>query len=174
MARDMDRAGVHEDALAAEKEKEREEAERGPAGAAGAAGTNAAAAATAGSSKVSSSAYDASSLPERGRSNLLHTSRDKDLFKLVFSRTLSLFLDHLDVYLSGCHDALGVLLLIRVVCQHNIQMQFRRVHCLDHMFDRMNMTLWPKFKTIFVSRDALFHARLGEDDALGLPALGAH
>jgi hypothetical protein len=122
---------MHEDALAAEKE------------AATAASTSAASASPA----AKTSGY--APVEERGRAGLLPLSRDKDLFKLVFRATEGLFLRHLDKYLSGCHDALSVLLLIRVVCQHNIAMQYRRVHCLDALFDRMNMTLWPKFKQIF-------------------------
>ncbi len=144
MRREMDRAGMHEEAIAAEKEA------AAAAAASAASGKASPAPATPSSSSSSSSSSSRVALEERGRSQLLSGSRvDKDLFKLVFSKSVSLFLEFLDTHLHSCHDALGVLLLIRVVCQHNISMQYRRVHCLDHMFDRMNMTLWPKFKSIF-------------------------
>jgi len=136
MQRDMDRAGMHEDALAAEKEAQSTATTPGSTTSKGSAGSGS-----------SSGGYP--HVEERGRSGLLPLSRDKDLFKLVFRPTEALFLKHLEKYLSGCHDALSVLLLIRVLCAHNIAMQYRRVHCLDALFDRMNMTLWPKFKQIF-------------------------
>lgn len=88
-------------------------------------------------------------LDERGREELLPTSRDKHLFNFVFGKTIQLFLDHLDSHLFVCFDALEILILIRIICQHNLIMNARRVHCLDHVFDRMNMMLWPKFKQIF-------------------------
>jgi len=86
---------------------------------------------------------------ERGRSDLLPSSRDKPLFSAVFNSTINLFLSHLENYLLNCFDVLSILLLIRILCQNNLQMQYRRVHCLDQVFDRMNTILWPKFKLLF-------------------------
>lgn len=137
MARDMDRAGQHEDEIAAERERVQLEAEAKEELAA------------VGGKVSTPHSYDQRQSDERGREHLAPHSRDKHLFNLVFGKTLTLFLDHLDAYLFSCHDALGLLVLIRIVCQHNIQMQYRRVHCLDHVFDRMNMMLWPRFKQIF-------------------------
>ena len=86
---------------------------------------------------------------ERGREGLHPHSRDKPLFHAVFSSTIALFIGHLDAYVQQCHDCLSILLLIRLLCQHNLQMQYRRVHCVDSVFDRMNMMLWPRFKALF-------------------------
>ena len=86
---------------------------------------------------------------ERGREGLSATSRDKHLFLSVFQSTITLFIQFLEAHLAANSDVLGVLLLIRVLCQHNLQMQYRRVHCIDAAFDRMNMTLWPHFKQLF-------------------------
>lgn len=153
MQRDMDRAGVHEDALAAEKEADAlAESEANikptPAAAAAAAADHAAAAST--PAKPAGPSYALSPSDERGREHLSPHSRDKHLFALVFGDTFKLFQEHLSDFLSTSHDALGTLVLIRIVCQHNIAMQYRRVHCLDHVFDRENMMLWPKFKQTFV------------------------
>ena len=86
---------------------------------------------------------------ERGREGLHPHSRDKPLFHAVFASTIALFIGHLDAYVQQCHDCLSILLLIRLLCHHNLQMQYRRVHCLDVVFDRMNMTMWPRFKALF-------------------------
>ena len=86
---------------------------------------------------------------ERGREGLHPHSRDKPLFHAVFSSTIALFIGHLDAYISQCYDCLSILLLIRLLCHHNLQMQYRRVHALDVVFDRMNMMLWPRFKLLF-------------------------
>ena len=86
---------------------------------------------------------------ERGREGLSASSRDKHLFLSVFQSTITLFIQFLEAHLATNADVLGVLLLIRVLCQHNLQMQYRRVHCLDATMDRMNMMLWPQFKQLF-------------------------
>ncbi len=75
-------------------------------------------------------------------------SIEQVMFTRVFAPTLSLFLENLEDHLFNCWDALGLLLLIRIVCQHNKMMQTRRVHCLDAFFDRLNMLLWPRFKIV--------------------------
>ena len=86
---------------------------------------------------------------ERGREGLSATSRDKHLFLSVFQSTITLFIQFMETHLASNADVLGVLLLIRVLCQHNLQMQYRRVHCCDAAFDRLNMMLWPQFKQLF-------------------------
>jgi len=67
----------------------------------------------------------------------------------IFNKTFSLFLEHLEDYLFGCYDPLGLLIMIRIVCQNNVLMQSKRIICLDSFFDRINMLLWPRFKTVF-------------------------
>ena len=154
MQRDMDRAGVHEDALAAEKEADalaENEAKIKHTAAPAAADHSAATAATSTPSKPAGPSYALHPSDERGREHLSPHSRDKHLFALVFGDTFKLFQEYLADFLATSHDALGTLVLIRIVCQHNIAMQYRRVHCLDHVFDRENMMLWPKFKQTFVS-----------------------
>jgi hypothetical protein len=75
--------------------------------------------------------------------------RVKAMFAAIFKRTLDLFLEHLQENLAESHDAIGILLMIRVVCQNNRNMQAKRLNCLDHFHDGLNMVLWPRFKTCF-------------------------
>ncbi|CAM9959091.1 unnamed protein product [Ectocarpus sp. 6 AP-2014] len=72
-----------------------------------------------------------------------------DTFNRIFARTLSLCIENLESYLSGCCDCIGLLLMIKITHAHSMVMQRRRVPVLDSFFDRVNMLLWPRFKTIF-------------------------
>jgi len=72
--------------------------------------------------------------------------RSFDTFNQIFSRTISLILENLENYLFGCFDALGLLLMIKLVHAMRLSMQRRRVPVLDSVFDRVNMLLWPRLK----------------------------
>lgn len=50
---------------------------------------------------------------------------------------------------TGTHDAVGLLLMIRVNREHRVIMSRRRVPCLDHYLDGVNLSLWPRFKAVF-------------------------
>ena len=91
---------------------------------------------------------DLETAPEQYR-RYSRSSVDKQIFTVIFAKTFSLFLENLEDYLFQCFDTLGLLILIRVVSQHNQVMQGRRIHCLDAFFDRVNMLLWPRFKVAF-------------------------
>jgi hypothetical protein len=73
----------------------------------------------------------------------------KSMFASIFKKTLDLFLEALQEHLADCHDPIGILLMIRVVCQNNRNMQAKRLNCLDYFHDGLNMMLWPRFKTCF-------------------------
>ena len=75
--------------------------------------------------------------------------RDRALFLAVFNATFTLYLEWIDLYINKTYDTLSILILIRILCQDNLQMQHRHVHCLDAIFDRMNMMLWPRFKYLY-------------------------
>eukprot|EP00742_Colponemidia_sp_Colp-10_P005738 GILJ01006133.1.p1 GENE.GILJ01006133.1~~GILJ01006133.1.p1 ORF type:complete len:595 (+),score=118.62 GILJ01006133.1:511-2295(+) len=74
--------------------------------------------------------------------------RDTDMFMLIFTKTISWFLESLENALYNCYDTVGLLLMIRVTFHHNLIMQRRRIPCLDAFFDRVKMMLWPRFKTV--------------------------
>ncbi len=44
------------------------------------------------------------------------------------------------------HDLVGLLLMIRINYHHQLIMNKRRIPCLDHYLDRINLLLWPRFK----------------------------
>jgi hypothetical protein len=66
----------------------------------------------------------------------------------IFGRTLSIILEHLENYLLNCHDAIGLLLMIKITHFQRLVMQRRRVPVLDAFFDRISLLLWPRLKNI--------------------------
>ncbi|CAH0482526.1 unnamed protein product [Peronospora belbahrii] len=75
--------------------------------------------------------------------------RTRDLFMRVFAKTLSLCLENLENYLFTCYDAIGLLLMIRLTYAQRLEMEKRRISCLDAYFDRVTLLLWPRFKAVF-------------------------
>jgi hypothetical protein len=71
------------------------------------------------------------------------------LIKAILAPTFAIFEESLDKHISSCYDCTGLLLLTRIVYQHNNTMQKERVGCLDSLFDRMNIKLWTQFKVVF-------------------------
>jgi hypothetical protein len=43
-------------------------------------------------------------------------------------------------------DMVGLLLMVRINYQHRLLMNKRRIPALDGYLDRLNLTLWPRFK----------------------------
>jgi hypothetical protein len=66
----------------------------------------------------------------------------------IFGRTLSIILEYLENYLLNCHDAVGLLLMIKITHMQRLVMQRRRVPVLDAFFDRISLLLWPRLKNI--------------------------
>ena len=85
-------------------------------------------------------------LYERGRRSVSTHSHDKQIFTVIFQRVSGPFHEVLEAYLLGCHDALSLLLLIRVVTLEMQYLHSLHIYFLDFLFDRMTMTLWPRFK----------------------------
>ncbi|CAM9642682.1 unnamed protein product [Phaeothamnion confervicola] len=73
----------------------------------------------------------------------------QETFNHIFARTFSLCLENLENYLFTCHDAIGLLLMIKLTHAHRLVMQRRRVPVLDSFLDRVSMLLWPRFKIVF-------------------------
>lgn len=72
----------------------------------------------------------------------------RDAFGLLFSSTLGLLLEQLENYLFGCHDALALLLMIKVIHQYRRLARQRTIHSLDGFFDQVNQLLWPRLKMV--------------------------
>jgi vacuolar protein sorting-associated protein 52 len=72
----------------------------------------------------------------------------RDAFAQLFSGTLSLLTEQLENYLFTCHDALCILLLIKVT--HTVRSQARRrtITALDGFLEQVTRLLWPRLKTV--------------------------
>ena len=88
-------------------------------------------------------------LYERGRGRASTHSHDKTIFTLIFQRVSAPFLEQLEAYLPSCHDALSLFLLTRIITAEMRWLHSLHIYFMDFAFERINMTLWPRFKAIF-------------------------
>ena len=72
----------------------------------------------------------------------------RDAFGPLFQATLSLLLEQLENYLFGCHDALALLLMIKVTHAHRRMLKARHILSLDDFLDKVTQLLWPRLKTV--------------------------
>ncbi len=72
----------------------------------------------------------------------------RDAFQPLFQGTLSLLLEQLENYLFGCHDALALLLMIKVTHAHRRMLKARHISSLDEFLDKVTQLLWPRLKTV--------------------------
>jgi vacuolar protein sorting-associated protein 52 len=72
----------------------------------------------------------------------------EDAFTNLFTPTLGLLLEQLENYLFGCHDALCILLMIKVTHQFKRLAKSRTITSLDSFLDKMAQLLWPRLNTI--------------------------
>lgn len=70
-----------------------------------------------------------------------------EVFNRIYSRPVSLILEQFENFLLNCHDTIGLLLLIKCTHQQRLVMQRRRMPCLDSLFDRFSLLLWPRLKS---------------------------
>eukprot|EP00698_Gefionella_okellyi_P007742 TRINITY_DN1891_c0_g1_i6.p1 TRINITY_DN1891_c0_g1~~TRINITY_DN1891_c0_g1_i6.p1 ORF type:complete len:662 (+),score=158.88 TRINITY_DN1891_c0_g1_i6:70-2055(+) len=75
--------------------------------------------------------------------------QQRDVEKAIFAKTLLVFRENLDHYLRDCYDAVGVLLIVRLVA--HFQQMLSRYSCdtLVQYFNSLVMTLWERFQVIF-------------------------
>jgi len=73
---------------------------------------------------------------------------ERDVFESVFTAPLAAYNTFVaQGALQVAHDAVGLLVAIRVNNAHRRVMSRRRVPALDAYIDNVNMTLWPNFKS---------------------------
>ena len=72
----------------------------------------------------------------------------RDAFGPLFGSTLSDIQEQLENYLFGCHDALALLLMIKVVHQYRRLARQRTIHSLDGFFEQITQLLWPRLKMV--------------------------
>ncbi|KAJ3670818.1 hypothetical protein LUZ60_008244 [Juncus effusus] len=74
---------------------------------------------------------------------------EESMFHEIFSGPIQVIDEHFNTVLPNCYDAIGLMLMIRIIHQHQLIMFRRRVPCLDSYLDKVNMALWPRFKLVF-------------------------
>ncbi|XP_047090774.1 vacuolar protein sorting-associated protein 52 A-like [Lolium rigidum] len=74
---------------------------------------------------------------------------DESLFQDIFAGPIQVVDEYFNAILLNCYDAIGIMLMIRIMHQHQLIMFRRRIPCLDSYLDKVNMSLWPRFKMVF-------------------------
>ncbi|TQD96012.1 hypothetical protein C1H46_018354 [Malus baccata] len=74
---------------------------------------------------------------------------EQSVFYEIFAGPFSVIDEHFNSILPNCYDAIGVMLMIRIIHQHQLIMSRRRIPCLDSYLDKVNIALWPRFKLVF-------------------------
>ncbi|EEF42794.1 Vacuolar protein sorting protein, putative [Ricinus communis] len=74
---------------------------------------------------------------------------EESIFYEIFAGPLAVVDEHFSSILPNCYDAIGLMLLIRIIHQHQLIMSRRRIPCLDSYLDKVNISLWPRFKMVF-------------------------
>lgn len=79
-----------------------------------------------------------------------HKSFDQALaiFHRIFEPTFALGKDFTKTLIEGSHDALGILLCVRLNQDAAFEMQKRRVPAADGYINAINMLLWPRMQII--------------------------
>ncbi|CAN0854136.1 Vacuolar protein sorting-associated protein 52 A [Linum grandiflorum] len=74
---------------------------------------------------------------------------EQSMFNEIFSGPLAVIDEHFNSILPNSYDAIGLMLMIRIIHQHQLIMSRRRIPCLDSYLDKVNIALWPRFKLVF-------------------------
>ncbi|XP_030934710.1 vacuolar protein sorting-associated protein 52 A isoform X1 [Quercus lobata] len=74
---------------------------------------------------------------------------EESIFYEIFAGPFAVIDEHFNSILPNCYDAIGLMLMIRIIHQHQLIMSRRRIPCLDSFLDKINISLWPRFKMVF-------------------------
>ncbi|XP_077238284.1 vacuolar protein sorting-associated protein 52 A-like [Tasmannia lanceolata] len=74
---------------------------------------------------------------------------EESIFNEIFTGPFAVIDEHFNSILPNCFDAIGLMLMIRIIHQHQLIMSRRRIPCLDSYLDKVNIALWPRFKMVF-------------------------
>ncbi|GFY89097.1 Vps52 / Sac2 family [Actinidia rufa] len=94
---------------------------------------------------------------------------EESIFYEIFAGPFTVIHEHFSTILPNCFDAIGLMLMIRIIHQHQglnsikvanrlavtcsfpsqLVMSRRRIPCLDSYLDKVNISLWPRFKMVF-------------------------
>ncbi|KAJ2633660.1 Vacuolar protein sorting-associated protein 52 [Coemansia sp. RSA 1290] len=84
----------------------------------------------------------------KARQKITGSDMARMVFGHIFEPSIRIGELFLKSYLETTHDALGVLLCIRIMAQLASELQRRQVPALDSYINSMNMLLWPRFQAI--------------------------
>ncbi|XP_042055499.1 vacuolar protein sorting-associated protein 52 A-like isoform X3 [Salvia splendens] len=75
--------------------------------------------------------------------------REQPMFYDIFAGPFTVIGEHLNTVLPNFYDAIGLMLMIRIIHQNQLIMSRKRLPCLDSHLDKVNISLWPRFKMVF-------------------------
>ena len=72
-----------------------------------------------------------------------------DCWQSIFGKTLSLVLEQLENYLFNCHDAIAILLMIKLTHYYKRMVKVRRIDkVMEPFLDRVTNLFWPRLKMV--------------------------
>ncbi|KAL7451277.1 hypothetical protein ACHAWC_003110 [Mediolabrus comicus] len=72
-----------------------------------------------------------------------------DCWEAIFGKTLSLVLEQLENYLFNCHDAIAILLMIKLTHSFKRTVKARRIEkVMEPFLDRVANLFWPRLKMV--------------------------
>ena len=72
-----------------------------------------------------------------------------DCWHSIFGKTLSLVLEQLENYLFNCHDAIAILLMIKLTHYYKRLVKARRIdRVMEPFLDRVTNLFWPRLKMV--------------------------
>lgn len=75
-----------------------------------------------------------------------------DYWHSIFGKTLSLVLEQLENYLFNCHDAIAILLMIKLTHDYKRMVKARHIEkVMEPFLDRTTNLLWPRLKMVIDS-----------------------
>ncbi|CAA6668604.1 unnamed protein product [Spirodela intermedia] len=74
---------------------------------------------------------------------------EESVFYEIFSGPFGVIDEHTNTVLANSFDGNGLMLMILIIHQHQLIMSRRRIPCLDSYLDKVNISLWPRFKMVF-------------------------
>ncbi|KAA0037026.1 vacuolar protein sorting-associated protein 52 A [Cucumis melo var. makuwa] len=74
---------------------------------------------------------------------------EESMFYDIFAGPFAVIDEHFSSILPNSYDAIGLMLMILIIHQHQLIMSRRRIPCLDSYLDKVNIALWPRFKMVF-------------------------
>ncbi|KAL9183797.1 hypothetical protein ACHAXT_004653 [Thalassiosira profunda] len=72
-----------------------------------------------------------------------------DCWQSIFGKTLSLVLEQLENYLFNCHDAIAILLMIKLTHYYKRMVKARRIDkVMEPFLERLTNLFWPRLKMV--------------------------